>query len=91
MHVDTFRFSLVHRGWIIFTQVTALAQARPPENPQRYPHVAHRFLSGLHKSSTSLCTDKPGLPGAPAGKSLPRQQEAANMGAGNGTARGGTW
>ena len=71
------------------TQVTDLAQARSLRNPQRYPHVVHRFLGCLHKSSTSLRTEQPGLLRLTDGESLASQQDAASKGPGTGP--GGAW
>ncbi len=45
-----------------------------------YPHVAHRFVARLHRSSTDLCTEKAGMPGADG--EIARQQATGNVGGG---------
>ena len=74
----------------MFSQVTALPQARPTGNPQRNPHLAHRFAARLHKSSTGLCTRGPArlVVGGEIACPDSRQQAAANAGRGKWTGRG---
>ena len=51
LHVDIFGFSSVHRAWIVFSQVTALPEARPLGNPQRIPTLRTDLLR--------ICTGHP--------------------------------
>ena len=53
MHVETFRFSPVHREWIVFIQVTALdtgaAARESPALSPRCAQIPEWFAQVIHK------------------------------------------